>query len=925
MSDKCCGSDCGDDSTKKSGLGRRGFMKVAGAGTAVVTGLGGAGHFGKAEAAFAEGYAVPSDKGLDSGWVKSLRERGERKVYKGWDEVKYIGMPVGGIGSGTVYLGGDGKLWCWDIFNVRHEGCVPNVVKDLGEVVEGEAKQRVRERDGSNYVKPLEQWSPWNIDQGFAVTVDGVRRTLDHEGFEDVSFKGEYPIGNVNYKGLGVAIELEAYSPFAPLNAGKSSYPATVMRYAVKNTGRKTIEVSVEGWMENPGLRGHKGKDDAERTMRGIEQDEYVGVVSEIDTYNLDLRNRGDFGSVALVCLDDAAEVMTERKQAGRFTVSDDVARAKVGELIVGGVRKTATVKAGETIEFVFVVAWHFANAKLPGVKSEDSKRWYASEFENAEGVAKAVAGDLEELTHVTRLWRDTWYGGSLPHWLLDRSLVTMDALQTNTFYRFESGQVWAWEGVGCCPGTCTHVWHYAQSVGRLFPELEQDLRVRTDYGKGFNKFSGKIDFRGGLAGRDATDGQAGVVLRTYREHLVSGDGEFLRGVWDRTKLAVEFLIMQDMRDGEPDGIPVGEQHNTLDAEWFGKVPVLASLYLAALAAGAKMGEAMGDDVFSKRCNTILDRGRKNILSLFKEDFGYFVQHEDPKHMNAIGTGKGCYIDQVMGQWWAGQLGMGRLYDGGKIRSALHKLWEFNFCPDMGALRGGIKQIGIKGRPYAVGDEMGLLMCTWPKGGKRDDWEKFWQFGYFNECMSGFEYEVAGHMVWESKWDETLLDKGLAIVRSLDDRYDGKKRNPYNEIECSDHYARAMSSYGVFLAASGFEYDGVEGKIGFGPRLGAEDFECAFTGAAGWGCFSQQIRNGIQEGRLNVKWGEVSVKEFGLQVAESVDRKRMHVEVIYADGKRADAVKISGKHMTDDGMLWVKLTDEVTVGQDTKLSIVFSS
>ena len=45
-----------------------------------------------------------------------LTERGQRTVYRG-AALEKIGMPVGGICSGQLYLGGDGKLWAWDIFN----------------------------------------------------------------------------------------------------------------------------------------------------------------------------------------------------------------------------------------------------------------------------------------------------------------------------------------------------------------------------------------------------------------------------------------------------------------------------------------------------------------------------------------------------------------------------------------------------------------------------------------------------------------------------------------------------------------------------------------------------------------------------------------------------------------------------------------
>jgi hypothetical protein len=581
---------------------------------------------------------------------------------------------------------------------------------------------------------------------------------------------------------------------------------------------------------------------------------------------NEDLEDLPDFGSLAIEALGDDARITSGLWTSESHVVApvDSEQTASLSEMQAGGVEAAIDLAPGAESVVSFVVAWHFPNTHIRG-----RKRWYASRWPDARAVVREITQDFDELTRVTRLWRDTWYGGTLPHWLLERTIATAGALQTNTCYRFADGQFWAWEGIGCCPGTCTHVWHYAQAVARLFPELERDLRQRTDYGVAFRETDGFIDFRGGQAGRDATDGQAGVVLRTLREHQMSGNNDFLQAVWPRCRKAIEFLIAQDARDGEPDGITVGEQHNTLDAEWFGKLPVLSSLYLAALHAGEQMAQVVGDVDTAARYHQIYTRGKKTFIELYRDDFGFFVQEEDPQHLQSIGVGDGCYIDQVIGQWWAFNVGGGRLYDGEKTRAALRSLWRYNFCPDMGRLRDSIAEPRLRGRPYAIAGDAGLVMCTWPFGGKRDDWTRHWQYGYFNECMTGFEYQAAGHMIWESKWDATLLEYGLAIARAIHDRYHATLRNPYNEIECSDHYARAMSSYGVFLAVCGFAYDGPKGHLGFAPRAGAADFKAAFTAAEGWGTIAQKRQQNLQVQEIAVAHGRLLLRSLGCELARS--------------------------------------------------------
>jgi len=390
-----------------------------------------------------------------------------------------------------------------------------------------------------------------------------------------------------------------------------------------------------------------------------------------------------------------------------------------------------------------------------------------------------------------------------------------------------------------------------------LFPELEKNLREKTDFAV-INKSSGGIDFRGALANKYAADGQAGIVLRSYRDYQMSADNAFLKRNWGNIKLALQYLINLDKEDGSANGTIYGEQHNTLDAEWYGNIPVITSLYLAALAASVEMAIVMDDTFAEKEYKAILEAGKNNIEKLFNGE--YFVQNEDPEHKDAIGIGSGCYIDQVFGQGWAYQVGLGRLYNKEMIQSALDALWKYNFVPDVGPLRASVSP-QINGRPYAIAGDAGLIMCTWPLGGKKEDWEKHWQFGYFNECMTGFEHQAASHMIWEDQ-----LDHGLSIEKAIHERYGANKRNPYNEIECSDHYSRAMASYGAYIAACGFTYNGPKGQLGFAPKLNPENFRAAFTSAQGWGSLQQIRTETSQTNMLKIAYGTLTVQEVSVEL-----------------------------------------------------------
>ena len=204
-------------------------------------------------------------------------------------------------------------------------------------------------------------------------------------------------------------------------------------------------------------------------------------------------------------------------------------------------------------------------------------------------------------------------------------------------------------------------------------------------------------------------DGQAGTILRFYREHQMSADDAFLQRNWPKIKKAFEPLFALD---GNDDGVLEGAQMNTLDTPWYGKIAWLSSLYLAALRAGEAMAREMGEDEFADRCRAIAERGAKNLVEqLF--DGEYFINRSIPRTSKTINSGTGCEIDQVFGQSWAFQVGLGRVLPEQETRAALRALWKYNFTPDVGPYRAAHKP----GRWYAMPGEAGLLMCTFPRTG----------------------------------------------------------------------------------------------------------------------------------------------------------------------------------------------------------------
>ena len=338
---------------------------------------------------------------------------------------------------------------------------------------------------------------------------------------------------------------------------------------------------------------------------------------------------------------------------------------------------------------------------------------------------------------------------------------------------------------------------------------------------------------------------------------------------------ATEFLVHAEA-EGKPggnDGIFTRRFDNTLDAKWGGEIPWIVGMYLAGLSAAAAMADDAGQSTAAERWRGIIAKGRAAYAGYFDAKAGYYKAKCTQDEMLPIHVGPGCHIDMCLGDYWLAQVGLPPIGGRDELRQAMDSLYKYNFVPDMGVFREKSKP--HEGRYYALAGEGGLVMASWPHGGLPDACKKAWQFMYFQECMSGFEHAAAALMVSLAKDEsDSLLTQGLAISRAIHDRYDATRRNPYNEIECSDHYARAMSSYGVFIAASGFHCNASLGLMRFEPKIGAKDFAGPFVGAGAWGRFSQQQGTTGLSATLAVRFGSLRLARLELTPpAGSPDRQ----------------------------------------------------
>ncbi len=496
---------------------------------------------------------------------------------------------------------------------------------------------------------------------------------------------------------------------------------------------------------------------------------------------------------------------------------------------------------------------------------------------------------------------------------MLDAVSSQISILRSTTCIRLPDGTFYGFEGCncssGCCIGSCTHVWNYAQALPFLFPSLERSVR-EADYKHNFSTTgSGAMAFRIDLplgraqkVGRPAADGQLGGIIKTCREWKFSGDTRWLRRVWPGVVKSLEFAW--NYWDYEKRGVIDGLQHNTYDIEFYGPNSMMGSFYLGALRAGEVMAEHLGETERAAEYRALRERGAAWMdRHLFNGEYyeqkvrnDAYLHAEFPDHAPVQEVpgmkpgepkyqyGPGCLSDQMIGQWMSHVAGLGYVFDPEHVKSAVAAIFRHNF-------RESLEDHSNCQRAYALGDEAALLLCTWPRGGR-----PALPFVYCDEAWTGIEYQVAAHLIYEG-----LVEEGLRIVRAVRARHDGVRRNPWNEFECGSYYARAMASYSLLPALSGFSYDGAARSIGFAPRVKGA-FSTFWSAQAAWGSYRQ--KRGHAE--LDVLYGTLALKELTVAVKGKAPAVRLNGKPVEAEVGKA-AVRFARE-------LDLKAGDTLTVG-----------
>jgi len=856
--------------------------------------------------------------------TKDLFKRGPQLTYRGRN-LDHIAFPLGGIGTGTISLGGWGQLRDWEIMNRPAKGFAPpNCFFAIKAAEEGrEAQTRVVQGPaGGDYIGDGHSM-PHDTGQG-----------LPH--FAQASFKGEYPFAHVQLRDptMPVRVTLEAFNPLIPLNDRDSGIPVAVLLYHVRNTSRRHVTVTLYGNLTN--FVGHPDTDGGTNEAR--QDPGFTGIYLT----NPRLASSSPrFGSLALATMWEDATVCPHHKDGlaklWEALAWSDQFPPRGADLVspTGTVAAHATIRPSAEIVLPFFIAWHFPNVEHWHKRRGDNgveraatwRNYYATQWADAWDVMEHVVSNYDRLYEETRRFHDTLFTSTLPAHVLDAVSSQISVLRTNTCLRLEDGTFYGFEGcsntAGCCEGSCTHVWNYAQALPHLWPDLQRSMLDATlNYGMSDD---GYVQFRLPLplgtqaqAGFvPAADGQMGLVLQAYRHWLLTGDEAWLRRTWPLVRKALEFAWKY--WDADRDGVMEGVQHNTYDMEWWGPNTMTGSLYLGALRAAGEMARALGETDLAATYRALFEKGSAWTDShLFNGE--YYEQKVNPKanrpwpepYRSIYDRGrddkfpqwprwqlsKGCLSDQLIGQWLATMLGLGYLYSKANVRKALHAIFRHNWRPTL-------HDHACTLRIYAVNDEAGLLLASWPRGERPG-----YPFWFCDEVWCGVEYQVASHMIAEG-----MVEQGLAIVKGLRNRHRGDRRNPWDEFECGHHYARSMASYALLNALAGFSYSAREQTIGFAPRIFRSDFRTLFTVAAAWGCYSQKIKDTEKELTIRVDYGSLPLRHV---VTPLITRRATAVEVNFAGHARGASVQ-----RTPAGYA-VTLDRPIVIGRGESIKIILS-
>lgn len=721
-----------------------------------------------------------------------------------------VKMPVGGIGTGTISVSGKGALVDWETRNKPEKGRTPQDW-DWGSAF----VIRAERPDGTTYARLLQ--GP--MDEGLEYCGAPVNHGMPR--FEKSVFKAAYPFAQIELEDVRMPfkVTMETYNPLIPGDSDASGIPGVFIRYRVRNLTDQPLNAAISVQLMMPG----DGNITNEHSY--CETNGYPGLLVREGFAT----NHPRFGELAV--LSDATGAKVTRAKDfdkerwsvakahfwSRFRDHGDVtpyvSDRSWGKYALSAMAVAKPISAHGETSFVFAIGWRYPNmlAWETNGKEPVVGNYYATKYATATAAAADLIANTADYERRTAAFvRSVTDAKDVPEVVREAALFNLTMLKSTTCFRTPDGNFYGWEGsqdnCGSCYGNCTHVWGYEHALIELWPDLARSM-LDNAFGPQLDQ-EGRMRFRVKLPlaenatddAFDCADGHCQMLVKAYEYWRKAKDDAWLKRTYPAIRRATEFFWIADGWDADGDGQMEGCQHNTMDVEYFGPNPQMQFLYFAALEAVAVMAEHEDDATFAAKCRRVKQEGcawtEKHLFN------GAYYEHEvRPPRNNPIAKGlktdlgtknlndpdfqlaNGCLIDQLVGDYAARAAGLPSVVNpmqGKKSLEAVCRLCRKQPDDDLFNNMRGFVYAGETSLRMAWYDEKKMPKVPFP---------------YYRETMTGFEYVVAALLVWNGERDEAVR-----VVKDIRDRYDGFKRNPFNEPECGNHYARTLSSWTVFRA-----------------------------------------------------------------------------------------------------------------------------
>lgn len=817
------------------------------------------------------------------------------------------GIPLGGLGTGSVEIRPDGYFHDWLIFNQgRWAPQQPEHERNAGPDMPPSAFAfflRTRQGQAEPQLRRLGLRSEENdlYASGWAKSVQGI------------SFTGEFPVATLDYldDSIPVAVTGTFFSPFIPHDSRVSGTPGFHVVFTVKNTSSRRVEVSLMGQLKDPLAWGAaerrlentiaqeggttlltvrtKAEMDRKATLGSLGMSVSGGKASWIlgefsDYLSSTTRINGRFGLSAITYLrafredgrlpslpgstsparllmlsDDEIGALSLAEKADlwakltQYAVFDDLrrlanrvdpnlittdnglnavlseARSYLNDL-AGGDRNrqdwgdaalcsTLTLAPGEEKEVRFTLGWYFPHHFSADGPEMGHK--YGEWFADAEEVNRFLAGHFEDHREKT-----VAFSRALQDTTLGTEMATAWSSQLSTLAKCtwwtRDGKFAVWEGLGCCGfHTMDITYQGSFNIIALFPELQKGQMLM---GAGYQRQDGRVahfftpDFFHVDNGFDRVDMNPQFVMLAARDYLWTGDKDYLRALWPHVQRA---MASTALLDGDGDGLPDRDtKRNTYDGWDFSGTPAyIASLWLGALRAAVHIASELGETEKAAQYRSILEKAAPAFDKRLWNGEYYSLLVDVNRRDDA------CMSDQLSGEWFTNLAGLGHGLPTERVAAALGAIAKHNYSP-----------------------ETGLQNASYPA----DRQAHFPAHGNVNSTATwtGIEYAVASMMI-----DFGLCDAGLNVVRSVHDRYQRAGR-VWNHVECGDHYYRAMSSWALLLAATGFKIDVPNATLTIAPPIRQKLLRAPWFASTGWG----SLAVGQRRFELRCASGEITLK-----------------------------------------------------------------